>query len=236
MREVPDQAIRACLSHFQAVDVQYITRKEFTYQWAVSGRSALIRIPDYLADSAGDIQASFCDMVCRRARGIDWSFPSDCLDHIRSDGYILSGRPVYLSRSRNLSRTTTGTCRDLSESVQRLLDAGLLSESDVGNSYMSWTRRGALRRMGFCSTMFRVVGISSTLDSDEIPDHVVDYVVYHECLHLRQGYRPDHRSHDPQFRSWERSYPDWAVAERSLKAIAGGGPTRLSKRRDIRST
>ena len=126
---------------------------------------------------------------------------------------------MYLSRSRNLSRTTAGTCRDLSESVQRLLDAGLLSESDVGNSYMSWTRRGALRRMGFCSTMFRVVGISSVLDSQEVPDHVVDYVVYHECLHLRQGYRPDHRS-----------------AERSLKAIAGGGPTRLSKRRDIRST
>ena len=36
MREVPDQAIRACLSHFQAVDVQYITRKEFTYQIPLS--------------------------------------------------------------------------------------------------------------------------------------------------------------------------------------------------------
>ena len=236
MHELPECAISACRPYFREARGDFVVRKEFGYSWKVYGAGIEIHIADYLSDAPDDVLSDFCDMVCRRARGLDWSFPSDCLDHIRSDGYILSGRPVYLSRSRNLSQTTAGTCRDLSESVQRLLDAGLLSDTDIGNSYMSWTRRGALRRMGFCSTMFRVVGISSTLDSDEIPDHVVDYVVYHECLHLRQGYRPDHRSHDPQFRSWERSYPDWAVAERSLKAIAGGGPTRLSKRRDIRST
>ena len=73
--------------------------------------------------------------------------------------------------------------------------------------------------MGFCSTMFRVVGISSRLDSDDVPDFVRDYVVYHECLHLRQGYRPDRRVHDAQFRSWERMFPRWREAESVLRGL-----------------
>ncbi len=128
-------------------------------------------------------------------------------------------RPAYISRSRNLTRTANGEVAYLYDSVQRLMDSSLLSESDIENSYISWTRRDSVRRVGFCSTMFRVVGISSRLDSDDIPDHVRDYVVYHECLHLRQGYRPSHRVHDAEFRSWERSYPGWRESETVLRKL-----------------
>ena len=174
---------------------------------------------DYLEDAPEQVLNDFCDMICRRAKGRRVSEPGSYLDHVRSDSYIVDHRPTYIARSRNLLRTGCGETAYLHDSVQRLLDAGLVSGTDIENSYISWTRRDNVRRVGFCSTMFRVVGISSRLDSDDVPDFVRDYVVYHECLHLRQGYRPDRRVHDAQFRSWERMFPRWREAESVLRGL-----------------
>jgi predicted metal-dependent hydrolase len=68
--------------------------------------------------------------------------------------------------------------------------------------------------------MMRVVAISSALDDDSVPENVVDYVVYHESLHLRQGYRPFRRSHDIQFRTMEKLFPEYGDAEIYLRGLA----------------
>jgi predicted metal-dependent hydrolase len=103
---------------------------------------------------------------------------------------------------------------------------------------MSWTVRDTTRRLGFCSTMFRVVGISSVLDSPEVDDDMRDYVVYHECLHLRQRYSGNSRHHDSRFRSWERAYPEWKGIEARLGRLhqqRAAGKGRRRARRHIRS-
>ena len=61
--------------------------------------------------------------------------------------------------------------------------------------------------------------LSYALDSPDVPDAVRDYVVYHECLHLRQGYRPGGCTHDPEFRRWEHSYPGWKECEIALRTL-----------------
>lgn len=219
MHELPECAISACRPYFREARGDFVVRKEFGYSWKVYGAGIEIHIADYLSDAPDDVLSDFCDMVCRRAKGQRCQEPPSYLDHIRSDRYIVDNRPTYIRRSRNLLRSACGEVAYLHDSVQRLLDSGLLTESDISNSYMSWTRRDNVRRVGFCSTMFRVVGISSRLDSDDVPDFVRDYVVYHECLHLRQGYRPSRRVHDAQFRSWERLFPQWREAESVLRRL-----------------
>lgn len=158
-------------------------------------------------------------MIALRALGREWSEPESFLAFVRSEGFVSSRRPVFIGRSRNLLRTDVGEARSLPDSVRRLTDSGLLTAGDVENSVMSWTRRDSYRRVGFCSTMFRVVGISLALDSPDLPDSVVDYVVYHECLHLRQGYLPTSRVHDARFRSWEHEYPGWRECEAALRSL-----------------
>ena len=145
--------------------------------------------------------------------------PASFCEYVATDGFVISRRPIYIDRSRNLLRTDIGDHAFIPDSIQRLLDADLLTPEDIRNSWFSWTRRDNLLRLGFCSTLFRVVGISSALDSPEVPDAVRDYVVYHECLHLRQGYRPGGRTHDPEFRRWEHSYLGWKECEIALRTL-----------------
>lgn len=219
MADLPEFALEACSPYFREAKGDFVPRKEFGYSWRVNGSSIEMHIADYLAGAPDLVLIDFCDMVCRRAVGRRCPIPDSYLDYVRSDKYIVDNRPTYIRRSRNLARTACGQTAYLHDSVQRLLDSGLILDSDISNSYMSWTWRNNVQRVGFCSTMFRVVGISSRLDSDDIPDMVRDYVVYHECLHLRQGYRPGRRVHDAQFRSWERSFPGWREAEGVLRRL-----------------
>lgn len=219
MAALPEIASAACRPDFKEVDASFVARKEFCYSWRNHGGRIDITVSDYLEDAPVEVLSDFCRMICDRALGRRWSEPESFLEHVRSDGFIVSHRPTYISRSRNLLRTGCGETAYLHDSVQRLLDTGLLTGDDISNSYISWTRRDNVRRVGFCSTMFRVVGISARLDSDDVPESVRDYVVYHECLHLRQSYRPSRRVHDSEFRSWERMYPCWREAEMFLRSL-----------------
>lgn len=219
MGALPVEALAVCRPDFREANASFIARKEFCYSWRVYGGRIDISVSDYLEGAPVEVLSDLCGMICDRARGRRWSEPRSFLDYVRSDDFIVSRRPTYIQRSRNLMRTGCGETAYLHDSVQRLLDAGLLKESDIANSYMSWTRRDSVRRVGFCSTMFRVVGISARLDSDDVPESARDYVVYHECLHLRQGYRPTRRVHDSEFHSWERMYPGWRDAETFLRRL-----------------
>lgn len=210
----------ACSGYVDRVDADFVRKKDFYYAWGIRNRVATVQISDYLAGAPDEVLSDFGVMVVRRAKNLQWEEPQSFLDFVSSDDFVVSRRPVFIKRSKNLLRTDRGEHAFLPDSVQRLVDSGLLDPSDIDDSWFSWTRRDNLRRVGFCATMFRVVGISSVLDSQEIPDEVLDYVVYHECLHLRQGYRPSHRVHDAEFRRWERSYPGWEDCEKTLRSLS----------------
>ena len=198
--------------------VRFLRNKDFRYTWRTVDGVLEIGVSDYLEDAPADVLRDFIRFVEACAAG-SWEGPPPSVSgYIGSPGFIASKRPVFVSRSRNLACTDTGEYRNIPDSLSRLADAGLIGPYDTGDSYFSWTRRDNRRRMGFCSRMFRVVGISSRLDSPDVPEWVLDYVVYHEVLHLRQGYGCP-VSHDGTFRQWEHSYSLWREAEAFLSSL-----------------
>ncbi len=217
--DLSEMLTERCRQYVDRVDADFVAKKDFYYAWSIGNGSAIVRISDYLRGAPDAVLADFGEMIVRRAKGLTWSEPDSFMSYVTSDEYILTRRPVFIGRSRNLLRTDAGAHAFIPDSVDRLIDVGLLSPSDICNSSFSWTRRDSTRRLGFCSTMFRVVGISSALDSSDVSDILRDYVVYHECLHLRQGYRPSGRVHDMEFRKWEHSFPGWRECEKQLRAL-----------------
>ena len=215
-RDISDIVAGACAPYYSDVSASMASRKEYFYSWRVQGGSIGITLSDYLDGAPDEVLCDVAAMVCRRSKRLKWEEPESFLDYVTDPDFIAEYRPLYIRRSRNLTRSDMGENYCLMDSVQRLLDCGLLQPEDIENAYMSWTVRDTTRRLGFCSTMFRVVGISSALDSTMADDDMRDYVVYHECLHLRQRYSGDSRHHDARFRSWERAYPGWKGIEARL--------------------
>ncbi|MDR0309877.1 MAG: hypothetical protein LBH88_03885 [Candidatus Methanoplasma sp.] len=203
-------------------EASFIRPKEFQAKWRRSGDRVDIMISDYLADAPDNVVSDLSGTVVQTIIGGRPKYGSTYLDWVRSDGFINSKRKVYLKRSKNLKGTPEGKERDLVGSLDRLLDSSLLSPENIDNSLFSWTKTPNIRKVGFCSPMMRVVGISSVLDDISVPEFILDYVVYHESLHLAQGYRPGERAHDHRFRREERKFPRYEEAERYLSNLKIG--------------
>jgi len=196
--------------------------KEFHASWRKTGDRIEIVLSDYLIDAPEGVITDFSRTVIGIIANKKPSYGETYLEWVRSDEYINSKRKIYLKRSRNLTGSPEGNERDIIGSLERLLDSGLLDPAGLDNSFFSWTRIPNVRRLGFCSPMMRVVGVSCVLDDVSVPEFVLDYVVYHESLHLAQGYRPGQRPHTKKFRADEKKYPKYEEAESYLRSLRAG--------------
>lgn len=88
-----------------------------------------------------------------------------------------------------------------------------------------WTPRTSRKRTGYYKTRSREIFISKNFDSSQVPAFVVEFVMYHEMLHLEQGDDLLHkgtRAHDAEFRRREQLYPQYRQADLFLKKFARG--------------
>ena len=203
-------------------NISYCKAKEFQASWKRSGDCIDMVMTDYLIDAPDDVITDFSRTVIGTIEKRKPAYGKTYLDWVRSDDYINKKRKLYLKRSRNLTGSPEGNERSIIESLDRLLDSGLLDPSGIDNSFFSWTNIPNVRKVGFCSPMMRVVGISCVLDDVEVPEFVLDYVVYHESLHLAQGYVPGQRPHSKKFRTDEKKYPKYDEAESFLRSLRTG--------------
>jgi len=121
-------------------------------------------------------------------------------------------------RSKMFIGTQRRINRNLRDSVERVKRTGLVDEYDLEDSYFTWFRRAYWRRLGTCYTGQRIVAINPILDYRAFSQRVLDEVVYHEILHLRQQ-RNGHSSrvyHNKQFREWERQFPEFDDIKREI--------------------
>lgn len=113
-----------------------------------------------------------------------------------------------------------GDCRNLDASFERVNQRyfrGRIRRPDL-----TWTRTRSRSRLGLYDGTFNVLAISRRLDSRRVPLYVLDYVVYHEMLHMvypieiRDGRR---HVHTRGFLEAERRYEHY---DRAMKWLNRG--------------
>ncbi|TAN21510.1 MAG: M48 family peptidase [Acidobacteria bacterium] len=87
---------------------------------------------------------------------------------------------------------------------------------------LAWAAAVARRNLGHYDPAHNAILISRVFDSPRVPRFVLEYVLYHEMLHLRfpVKMRGSRRCvHSAEFRTEERRFPGWAEAEIALKRL-----------------
>jgi len=189
------------------------------YSYRIDRRRIEIVLSDYLLDAPDKVLNDTCKAIVNWSQGRKFVQPASLGEYVRSEAFIVSSRPKYLSRSRSFLMTQQGGSKNLMDSVERLLDSELINDDDIRNSYITWTDHMAKHKFGQCNQMFRVISVNPILDDERVPDVVVDFVIYHEILHLRQDTSKIRRPHNAQFRSWEHMFPNYLEAEEYLRNI-----------------
>jgi hypothetical protein len=204
---------------FSEIRASFITSKDFRVSWKRRGKQLNIMVSDYIANAPDFVLTDLSETIMDMVKGRPYEYGKEYMEWVTSDEFIFNNRKAYVRRSKNITRDPMGKERNLIESVDRLLDSSLLTPEDIQNSFFTWTVRPNYRKVGYCSPMMRVVAVSSALDDLSVPDYVLDFVVYHESLHLRQGYRPSRRAHDTSFKKEERLFPEVKEAEKYLNNL-----------------
>ena len=175
------------------------------------------------------------------------TLPDDCLDQLASHSLSLSQEkqmlitsmeaPAYQSALSELKRLSgeqrnhgRGHVHDLDSALQRVQQRYF--EADMALPGISWSGRRSYRKLGHFDSIADAIVISSALDTPEVPQAALDFVVFHELLHKQHGAQWSEggraRSHTTAFRRDESRYPDKDNIEKLLARL--GAAHRRSKR------
>ena len=97
-----------------------------------------------------------------------------------------------------------------------------LFHGQIPTSRLGWSHQNARRILGHYDSGHETIMISRKLDSPAVPRYLVEYVVYHEMLHIRfpverRGQR--RVVHSREFREAEKEFPKYELACRQIKHL-----------------
>lgn len=87
---------------------------------------------------------------------------------------------------------------------------------------MSWSRGRARNLLGHYDPAHNAIVVSRIFDHPGVPRYAVEYIVYHEMLHLRHPVRLNGSRrcvHSAEFRAEEKLFPQLEAAQRFLRRI-----------------
>ena len=92
----------------------------------------------------------------------------------------------------------------------------------MGRPLLGWSRRHSRSMLGHFDPSHNAIIISRIFDTNRIPRLALEYVLFHEMLHLR--YPVDHRGarrrvHTREFREAEKRFPQFREAKEILKRL-----------------
>jgi len=130
---------------------------------------------------------------------------------------------VKQARGRKFVSGPRGACYDLEEIFEQLNRShfhGLMARPLLG-----WSRTVSRTMLGHYDPSHNAIILSRLLDSPTVPHLAVEYVVFHEMLHLR--FPVEHRGarrcvHTREFKEAERLFPCLKEAKDLLKKICSG--------------
>jgi len=75
---------------------------------------------------------------------------------------------------------------------------------------IAWSKRAARKRYAHYDSLYNIIVISRILDSLKVPSYVLEFIIFHELLHVKMGIgkvKSKRRIHTPLFRKLERGHP-----------------------------
>lgn len=153
-------------------------------------------------------------------------------------------REKALNNKRLLGRKIIGSAEgdvyNLTEIFRHLNQ--IYFDEKISEPTISWSARKTYRILGHHDSTHETIIVSKSLDDKSVPKYVVEYVVYHEMLHI---FHPtEHRNgrrynHTPQFRRDERKFAFFDEAEnwieQNVKHLKRKAKAQISKSRKAKN-
>jgi hypothetical protein len=183
----------------------------------------VVRLSDIFTDAPADVYESLAFILLARLyhKTTDAIYYRIYRSFILAENIRARARQARTERSRG-ARTSSARGRyiDLEVLFNRLNQEYF--RGSLIRPRLSWSAKRSRYILGRYDATHNVIFISRIFDVPDLPSYVVEYVLFHEMLHLKHQSRI-HRSrmvvHTPEFKAEEKTFPDFEKAKLALKHI-----------------
>ena len=182
----------------------------------------LVRLSDLLEGAPDAILRAIAHILLAKMyrRPIDRAHAARYRKYVGSHEIVRKAHLVRQMRGRKLLRSATGHFYDLDDIFEDLNTRffhGLMARPR-----MSWSQKKTRRILGHYDPAHNAIIISRLFDHPGVPRYVLEYIVYHEMLHLKHPVRlrgSRRCVHSPEFQAEERLFPRASDANAFLKRL-----------------
>ncbi len=187
-----------------------------------SGR-VYVRLSDICKDCPPDVLRALAWILVSRLLGKRVPTIHDRVyrDYSLTPDVMRSSDLVRRGRGRKMISSAQGEVYDLDRMFAKLNRRYFGGE--ISKPTITWSQRRTRSILGHHDHIYDSITISKTLDSSEVPEWFVEYILYHEMLHIKhparliKGRRYYHTS---AFRLDERRFPHYQAAQQWLERLA----------------
>jgi predicted metal-dependent hydrolase len=182
----------------------------------------LVRLSDLLEGAPEAVLRAIAHILLAKMyrRPIDRRQAARYRKYVASHDIVRQAHLVRQMRGRKRLRSARGHFYDLDaifEDLNARFFHGLL-----GRPRMSWSQTKTRRILGHYDPAHNAIIISRIFDHFAVPRYVLEYIVYHEMLHLKHPVRlrgTRRCVHSAEFQAEEKLFPHMAQANAFLKRL-----------------
>lgn len=182
----------------------------------------LVRLSDLLEGAPDTVLRSIAHILLAKMyrRPIDRGQSARYRKYVASHEIVRKTHLVRQIRGRKRLRPACGHFYDLDaifEELNTRFFHGLMARPR-----MSWAQTKSRRILGHYDPAHNAIIISCIFDHPAIPQYVLEYIVYHEMLHLKHPVRlrgSRRCVHSVEFQAEEKLFPDMREANAFLKRL-----------------
>jgi hypothetical protein len=181
-----------------------------------------VRLPDVLEGAPAPILEALANILIAKLyrRPVPAAFNDRYRRYLNRREMRRSLNLLREIRGRKFVSGPAGAAYNIEEIFEQLNAAhfhGLMARPALG-----WSRQPSRTTLGHWDPSHNAIILSKLLDRPETPRLAVEYVLFHEMLHLR--FPVDHRGvrrrvHTPEFRQAEKTFPRLGEAKELLRQL-----------------
>jgi hypothetical protein len=183
---------------------------------------ALVRLSDMLEGAPDNVVRAIAHILLAKLyrKPVDASHANRYRRHLGSEAVTRRAEQVRRSRGRKNVLTPHGHHYNLEEIFDRLnrqFFNGLL-----GRPVLTWSAHSARRLLGHYDAAHNTIVVSRVFDRPETPLYAVEYLLFHEMLHLKHPVRMRGGRrcvHSREFQREEKMFPELNRVKEYLKKL-----------------
>ncbi|MFN2492478.1 MAG: SprT-like domain-containing protein [Pyrinomonadaceae bacterium] len=206
-----------------AIDLRFYPYAGLRHTIRIRSGQVYVRLSDICKDSPPEVMRALAFVLVARLLGkkVPEVHERTYREYSLTPEVMRASDIARKGRGRKMISSAQGDAYDLDRMFSRLNRKYF--DSALEKPTITWSQRKTRSILGHHDRVYETITISKSLDSAQVPDWFVEYILYHEMLHIKHAARMINGRryyHTAAFRLDERRFDRYDDAQQWLERVA----------------